>query len=101
DRLPLAKDALARYIRPHPPARATPEDSMRWIAPVVLLATLAACETATSYDLVVANGRVIDPESGLDGVRHVGITGGKIAAISETPLRGTRAIDAAHNVAAP
>ena len=41
-----------------------------------------------AYDLVVANGRVMDPESGLDAVRHVGIRGGTIAAISETPLTG-------------
>ena len=40
--------------------------------------TLAACarEQAPPYDLVVANGRVMDPESGLDAVRHVGIRGG-------------------------
>ena len=31
---------------------------------------------AAPYDLVVANGRVMDPESGLDAVRHVGIRGG-------------------------
>ena len=29
------------------------------------------------YDLVIANGRVMDPESGLDAVRHVGIRAGK------------------------
>ena len=51
---------------------------MRRIALMVLLVTFAACTKSTSYDLVVANGRVIDPESGLDGVRHVGITAGKI-----------------------
>ena len=49
----------------------------------------------------IANGRVIDPESGLDGVRHVGIRGGAIAALSETPLTGTRVIDAASHVVAP
>jgi hypothetical protein len=26
-----------------------------------------------TYDIVLANGRVIDPESGLDAVRNVGI----------------------------
>jgi hypothetical protein len=31
-----------------------------------------------TYDLVVANGRVMDPESGLDAVRHVGIMEGSI-----------------------
>jgi len=50
---------------------------------------------------VIANGRVIDPESGLDAVRHVGIRGGTIDAISETPLGGTHVIDASGLVVAP
>ena len=53
------------------------------------------------YDLVIANGRVMDPESGLDAVRHVGIRGGTIETISETPLAGARVIDAARHVVAP
>ena len=67
------------------------------------VAMLGACATQppTTYDLVVANGRVIDPESGLDGVRHVGIAGGKIAVVSETPLQGTRVVDASRHVVAP
>ena len=69
------------------------------------LAALAACSPAAppppTYDLVIANGRVMDPASGLDGVRHVGITGGRIEAISETPLQGTRVVDAANHVVAP
>ena len=32
---------------------------------------------------VLAGGRVIDPETGLDAPLHVGIAGGKIAALSE------------------
>jgi N-acyl-D-aspartate/D-glutamate deacylase len=43
----------------------------------------------------------MDPESGLDAVRHVGIRGGKVAAIAETPLQGTRVIDALRHVVAP
>ncbi len=69
------------------------------------LAALAACSPAAppppTYDLVIANGRVMDPASGLDGVRHIGITGGRIEAISETPLQGTRVVDAANHVVAP
>ena len=65
--------------------------------------SFASCarEQATPYDLVVANGRVIDPESNLDAVRHVGIRGGTIATISETPLTGVRVIDASRHVVAP
>jgi N-acyl-D-aspartate/D-glutamate deacylase len=73
---------------------------MRRIAPLALL-TLIACSESPSYDLVIANGRVMDPESGLDAVRHVGISGDSIAVISETPLEGARVIDAANHVVAP
>jgi N-acyl-D-aspartate/D-glutamate deacylase len=66
--------------------------------------TFAACArepVPASFDLVVANGRVMDPQSGLDAVRHVGIRAGKIEALSETPLTGARVIDAARHVVAP
>jgi N-acyl-D-aspartate/D-glutamate deacylase len=49
---------------------------------------------AQSYDIVLANGRVMDPESNLDAVRNVGIRGGKIAAVSEAPLTGRVVVDA-------
>jgi N-acyl-D-aspartate/D-glutamate deacylase len=53
------------------------------------------------FDLVIVNGRVIDPESGLDAVRSVGIRGGSIAAIESGPLRGRTVIDATGHVVAP
>jgi N-acyl-D-aspartate/D-glutamate deacylase len=79
---------------------------MRHIARTTLLAAvalLAACSggPAVTYDLVVANGRVVDPESGLDAVRHVGIRGGRIEAISTSALKGTRVVDATGLVVAP
>jgi dihydroorotase len=56
---------------------------------------------AQQYDLVLANGRVMDPASGLDGVRQVGIRGGKIAAISAGALRGATVLDVKGLVVAP
>jgi N-acyl-D-aspartate/D-glutamate deacylase len=56
---------------------------------------------AQPFDLVLRNGRVMDPESGLDAVRHVGIRGAKIAAISDQPLEGRAVIDATGLVVAP
>jgi N-acyl-D-aspartate/D-glutamate deacylase len=53
------------------------------------------------YDVVIVNGRVMDPESGMNAVRNVGITGGKIAVISEAPLTGKMTIDARGLVVAP
>ncbi|MBL8177848.1 MAG: amidohydrolase family protein [Bryobacterales bacterium] len=50
--------------------------------------------SAQTYDLVIANGRVMDPESGLDAVRHVGIRNGKIAALSSKRLTARKTIDA-------
>ncbi len=65
---------------------------------------VSGCATfgaSSEYDLVIANGRVMDPESGLDAVRNMGITGGRIAAISTGALRGRRVLDAANLVVAP
>ena len=53
------------------------------------------------FDIVLAGGRVMDPESGLDAVRYVGIRGGIIAAISSQPLQGDRVIDVRGLVVAP
>ncbi len=70
---------------------------------MVFLVTLAGCGPtgAASFDLVILNGRVMDPASGLDAVRTVGVRSGRIAALSETPLAGTDTIDAAGLVVAP
>src|SRR5260370_32914468 len=56
---------------------------------------------AQPFDLVVANGRVIDPESGLDANRHVGIRGGKIVAISAEQMQGKAMIEARGLVVTP
>ena len=57
--------------------------------------------TAQDFDLVITRGRVIDPESGLDALRSIGIRGGKVAAIAEGPLAGREQLDAAGLVVAP
>jgi dihydroorotase len=68
---------------------------------LLLLAVPLFVGCQTQYDVVIANGRVIDPESGLDGVRNIGINGSTIAAISEGSLAGKRVIDAAGHVVSP
>lgn len=57
--------------------------------------------SSNKYDLVIAGGRVMDPETGLDGVRNVGVTNGVIRAVSESPLQGREVIDATGKVVAP
>ena len=61
---------------------------------------LLACSSPPSYDIVIANGRVMDPESGLDAVRQVGIQDGKIAVLSEDEISGAEVLDAAGHVVA-
>lgn len=62
---------------------------------------LASAAWAQEFDVVIANGRVIDPASALDAVRHIGIRGGRIAQISVHPLRGRTVLDATGLVVAP
>jgi N-acyl-D-aspartate/D-glutamate deacylase len=53
------------------------------------------------YDVVILNGRVIDPESRLDAVRNIGVSGGTIKAITTTRLNGRTVIDAKGLVVSP
>src|SRR5215467_7196485 len=68
-----------------------------WLA-IVLSPLLALSQ---SYDLVIQGGRVIDPETGLDAVRNVGISQGRIKKISAESLDGKRVISAKGLVVAP
>ena len=70
---------------------------MRWL----LGLAIGAFPLAAQYDVVIAGGRVMDPASGLDAVRHIGIRSGRIAAVSATPLRGAVTIEAQGKVVAP
>jgi len=56
---------------------------------------------ADSYQLVVEGGRVMDPETGLDAVRNVGIDHGKVVRIATEALVGTRVLHAQGLVVAP
>jgi N-acyl-D-aspartate/D-glutamate deacylase len=57
--------------------------------------------SAQQFDLVLEGGRVMDPETGLDAVRNVGIRDGKITRISSEALSGNRVIHAGGLVVAP
>ncbi|MFD9961554.1 amidohydrolase family protein [Amycolatopsis sp. NPDC058986] len=61
----------------------------------------AAANGGQPCDVVFTGARVIDPETGLDGVRDVGVTGGTITAVSDTPMAGRRTIDVSGMVLAP
>ncbi len=53
------------------------------------------------YDVVIKGGRVMDPETGTDAIRNVGISGGRISRISKDALRGKKVVDAQGLVVAP
>ena len=46
------------------------------LVPTLVAALLAACASTTDLDLVILNGRVMDPETNFDAVRNVGVKGG-------------------------
>jgi dihydroorotase len=54
-----------------------------------------------TYDLVLSGGRVIDPSSGLDAVRDVGIEEGRIAAVATRRLAGREVVDVTGLVVTP
>jgi N-acyl-D-aspartate/D-glutamate deacylase len=53
------------------------------------------------YDVVLLNGRVIDPESKLDAVRNIGISHGRIEVITSRQLSGRAVINAQGLVVSP
>ena len=73
----------------------------RTLLMLLTLALASAASAQQTYDIVISNGRVMDPETGLDAVRHVGIRGQSIVAISESPLRGETEVDASGLVVSP
>jgi N-acyl-D-aspartate/D-glutamate deacylase len=69
---------------------------------VLEAATLSAQTTLdTSYDRVILGGHVMDPASGLNAVRNIGLLDGRIAVITTEALRGRDTVDARGLVVAP
>src|SRR5262245_53079957 len=71
------------------------------------IAVVAGCRRGATpvavedFDLVILNGRVIDPESKLDSARNVGVNAGKIITVTSKALTGRTTIDAKGQVVAP
>jgi cytosine/adenosine deaminase-related metal-dependent hydrolase len=70
-------------------------------AAIALCVALGSTAFAKEYDLVISNGRVMDPETNLDEVANVGIEGGKIAVITGKQISGKESIDATGLVVSP
>ena len=58
---------------------------------------------STTFDLLLRGGRVIDPASGIDGLKDVAIRGGKIAAIQSDilPTSAREVVDVTDKIVLP
>ena len=74
---------------------------LRLLPHPLLLAAALGCAGDPPYDVVLANGRVMDPATGMDSLLNVGIRGDSIAALSAAPLEGRDVVDVAGLVVAP
>ena len=69
---------------------------------VAVFASLATgAESDAPLDLVIHGGRVIDPASGLDAVRTLGVRDGQIVALARGPLPSARQIAATGRIVSP
>jgi N-acyl-D-aspartate/D-glutamate deacylase len=80
---------------------ATEQLMRRLIFSLSLLVFLTTIVAAQQYDLVLEGGRAMDPETGLDAVRNVGIRDGKIVRIAAGALTGRRVVHVSGLVVAP
>jgi dihydroorotase len=55
------------------------------------------------YDLIIKGGRLIDPAGGIDAPRNIGVRGGRVAVVSETPIAepASETVDAGGAYVAP
>ena len=53
------------------------------------------------FDVVILNGRVMDPETKYDAIANVGVKDGQIVAITDKAIKGRQTIDATGHVVAP
>lgn len=67
----------------------------------LILSLNAFAQSPIQYDIVLAGGRVIDPETKLDAIRSVGIQNGRIMMISSDPLVGKETVNVSGMVVAP
>ena len=65
---------------------------------LLLLGLFGCSADVQDYDIVILNGRVMDPETQFDGMRNVGIKAGRIVTITEEDLAGADSIDATGHV---
>jgi hypothetical protein len=68
---------------------------------LALALTPEANASAPKYDIVILHARAIDPESGLDETRNVGINGDKVTVVTTDPIEGKQTLEGKGLVVAP
>ena len=75
---------------------------------IIAITTIISCSEHKSestqldgYNVVILNGRVMDPETSFDEIRNVGIKDGIIITITEEKITGKETIDASGLVVSP
>ncbi len=68
---------------------------------VFFLSAPIHAQSSIEYDIVLAGGRVIDPETKLDTIKNVGILNNRIAQVSSEPLKGKEIINVSGLVVCP
>ncbi len=73
-----------------------------WLVLVIVgAAAWGYAQAIQTFDIILQGGRVIDPETGLDAVRNVGLRGNQIVEISDRQLLGRDVVDVSGLVVAP
>ena len=69
----------------------------------ILIAVLlcASAVLGSGYDLVIIGGRVIDPETGLDAIRNIGILNGRITSVTTENITADKVINASGRIVSP
>ena len=54
-----------------------------------------------SLDIAISGGRIMDPDSGMNTISNIGISGGVIAEINPSPLEAEEIFDASGQIVCP
>ncbi|MDI4649484.1 amidohydrolase family protein [Cohnella hashimotonis] len=94
--------SLSRSEKAAPAVQSVGSSAPVGAMPSPVLTEPTKAELARVYDTVIVGGRVINPETGLDrrGV-NVAVQDGRIALVTDHPVKGSRTIDARGLVVAP
>ena len=68
---------------------------------LILIFLISFKQTSPNYNIVILNGRVIDPEKNYDEIANIGINGNKISIITKGVIKGLKTINATELIVSP